>query len=224
MKKTFFSGLAILLPIAITLLVVFFVINLLTNPFVEIIEETISSFGKEIALKHRYILVMISRIIALIFIFLLALILGFFARRIFFNWFLRLTHKLFSRIPMIKSIYKITTEVSKNFIEKRQAYFQGTVFVPFPHDNCYAFGLLSGDPPQEITTHEKLKEKNLKSVFVPTSPHPISGFILMYENKEVNRTEITGEDLIKFLLSCGMSEMKNKQPNDTKNDENSKGS
>src|SRR3990167_1327033 len=121
MKKTFFSGLAILLPIAITLLVVFFVINLLTNPFVEIIEETISSFGKEIALKHRYILVMISRIIALIFIFLLALILGFFARRIFFNWFLRLTHKLFSRIPMIKSIYKITTEVSKNFIEKRQA-------------------------------------------------------------------------------------------------------
>ena len=224
MKKTFFSGLAILLPIAITLLIVFFFINLLTDPFVEIIEETISKFGKEIALKHRYILVSISRIIALIFIFLLTLFLGFLGRRIFFNWFFSLTHKLFLRLPMIKSIYKVTSEVSKNFIEKRQAYFHGTVFVPFPHDNCYAFGLLSGDPPHEITTHEKIRGKNLKSVFVPTSPHPISGFILMYESNEINKTEITGEELIKFLLSFGMAEIKNKQPNDTKNNETSKGS
>ena len=48
------------------------------------------------------------------------------------------------------------------------------------------------------------KKENLQTVFVPTSPHPVSGFLMMYDDNEVQKTDIETEDLFKFLLSCGM--------------------
>jgi uncharacterized membrane protein len=202
MKKTFLTGLAILLPIAVTFFVIIFVVDFVTAPFVGIVEDMIKHHGViELAAEHKYILVFISRVIVLVLFFFLILILGFFGRKFFFSWFINLTHRIFYKIPIIKTIYKITKEISSSiFSEKKKALFKGTVQVPFPHERSKALGLLSGDAPDSVSE----KKENLQTVFVPTSPHPISGFLMMYDDKEVEQTDIPTEDLFKFLLSCGM--------------------
>lgn len=202
MKKTFLAGLAILLPIAVTLFIIFFVVDFVTAPFVGIVEDILSHHGvMELAAEHRYILVFISRVTILVLFFFLILILGFFGRKFFFSWFINLTHRIFYKIPIIKTIYRITKEISGNiFSEEKKKFFKGTVQVPFPHERSKALGLLSGDAPPSVAE----KNGNLQTVFVPTSPHPISGFLMMYDEKEVQETEIETEDLFKFLLSCGM--------------------
>lgn len=202
MKKTFLAGLATLLPIAITFFVVLFIVDFLTAPFVGIIEDLITHHGTtELASHHKYLLLFISRVIVLILFLVLVFILGVLGRKIFFSWFINLTHRVFYKIPIIKTIYKITRELSNSvFSEKKKTLFKGTVSVPFPNSKTKALGLLSGNPPSEV---DAVKE-NLQTVFVPTSPHPISGFLMMYDDKEVQKTTIETEDLFKFLLSCGM--------------------
>lgn len=202
MKKTFLAGLAILLPIAVTLFIVFFVVDFLTAPFVGIVEDFITSHGQiELAANHKYFLLFGSRVVVLILFVVLTLILGILGRKLFFSWFVRLTHRIFYKIPIIKTIYKITLEISKTvFSDKKKTLFKGTVAVPFPHSKAKALALLAGDPPQEVAQ----KKENLQTVFVPTSPHPISGFLMMYESQEIEKTSIETEDLLKFLLSCGM--------------------
>ncbi|MCB1071891.1 MAG: DUF502 domain-containing protein [Chlamydiia bacterium] len=202
MKKTFLAGLAILLPIAVTLFVVIFIVDFLTAPFVGIVEDFITKQGTtELAAYHKYLLLFASRVIVLILFLTLVFILGILGRKLFFSWLINLTHRIFYKIPIIKTIYKITLEISNSvFSNKKKALFKGTVAVPFPHSKAKALGLLSGDPPDEVSE----KKENLQTVFVPTSPHPISGFLMMYDTQEIQKTDIETEDLFKFLLSCGM--------------------
>lgn len=202
MKKTFLAGLAILLPIAITLFVVFFIVDFLTAPFVGIVEDFITNHGiTKLASYHKYLLLLASRVIVLILFLTLVFILGILGRKLFFSWFINLTHHIFYKIPIIKTIYKVTLEISNSvFSDKKRALFKGTVAVPFPNSKVKALGLLSGNPPGEVTE----KKEKLQTVFVPTSPHPISGFLMMYEPQEIQKTDIETEDLFKFLLSCGM--------------------
>ncbi|NGX50224.1 MAG: hypothetical protein K1060chlam2_00065 [Chlamydiae bacterium] len=202
MKKTFLAGLAILLPIAVTFFIIFFIVDFVTAPFVGIVEDLITEHGAtELAEHHYYLLLFISRIIVLILCFLFVLLLGFFGRRIFFSWFINLTDRIFYKIPIIKTIYKISREVSNSFLKKGdETLFKGTVAVPFPHTRSEAFGLLSGTPPKAVTE----KKEGLQTVFIPTAPHPISGFLLMYKEEEIKHTDIETEELLKFLLSCGV--------------------
>lgn len=201
MKKTFLAGLATLLPIAITLFVILFIVDFLTAPFVGIVEDLITHHGvTELAANHKYLLLFTSRVIVLILFLILVFILGVLGRKLFFSWFINLTHRIFYKIPIIKTIYKITREISSSVLSsKKKALFKGTVAVPFPNSKAKALGLLSGDPPEEVN---KMKA-NLQTVFVPTSPHPVSGFLMMYDDQEVEKTDIQTEDLFKFLLSCG---------------------
>ncbi|MCB1110460.1 MAG: DUF502 domain-containing protein [Chlamydiia bacterium] len=202
MKKTFLAGLATLLPITITIVVVVFCVDLLTAPFAGIVEDIITEHGAfELGEKHKYLLIILSRIVVLIFFFFLILILGFLGRKIAFSWFINFAHRVFYKIPIIKTIYKLSREVSTSvFSEKKEKIFKGTVSVPFPHEKTRALGLLSGPPPKEV----RGKDQTLQSVFIPTAPHPISGFLVMYNEQEIKSVDMKTEDLFKFLLSCGI--------------------
>lgn len=207
MKKTFIAGLATLLPITITIVIVVFVIDLMTAPFTGLVEEMITYYGGQIAEEHHYLLVVVSRLVVLCLIVILILFLGVLGRRIFFSWILKLTNLLLTKIPIVKTIYRISRDITKNVLsEEKKKLFKGTVLVPFPHAKTHALGLLSGDPPKEVTENKdpRVQDTTLQSIFVPTAPHPISGFLLMYSDKEVKTVDIETEDLFKFLLSCGI--------------------
>lgn len=202
MKKTFLAGLATLLPIAVTIFIVFFIVDFVTAPFVGIVEDLITKHGtKELAEHHHYLLLILSRVIVLLLFVVIVFILGILGRRIFFSWFINLTERIFIKIPIIKSIYRISREISNSVLKmKKEKLFKGTVMVPFPHPQSKALGLLSGNPPGQVND----KKKDLQAVFVPTAPHPISGFLLMYHESEIEESTIETEDLFKFLLSCGI--------------------
>ena len=101
MKKTFLAGLAILLPIAVTLFVVIFIVDFLTAPFVGIVEDFITKQGTtELAAYHKYLLLFASRVIVLILFLTLVFILGILGRKLFFSWLINLTHRIFYKIPI----------------------------------------------------------------------------------------------------------------------------
>lgn len=204
MKKHIFTGLIILLPIALTLMVIFWLFNLLTNPFSGFVQEMIKGyetlFGIDVA-KHETITFIVSRIIVLILLFVLIFVLGFIGNRFFFRTLLEILDKIFLKIPVVKSIFKVTKEITQGFFSTEKKIFSKTVLVDFPHKDAKALGLVSGTVP---TALQRYLDQESVSVFVPTSPHPISGFLVLCPKSKTIDLDLTTEETFKFLISCGV--------------------
>lgn len=128
-KKYFITGLVILLPLAITLVVLIFIINFLTAPFVGFFEQFL--VGTEFYTKHQGVVHFALQIVFLFALFLLTVLLGFLARVVVFKSMLSLYDYILHRIPIIKTIYKTTQEVIKTIFGARSRSFKQVVMVPF---------------------------------------------------------------------------------------------
>ncbi len=135
MKKYFLTGLATLLPLAVTLIVVIFFIDLLTAPFLGITEQLLLAFGSKITNfeHHAFVLVILSRLLILLFLCIVIIFLGWIGQKWFFAFLLKKTQFLFSKIPVIKTIYRVSRDVTKNFLsEKREDFSKALAQSPSP--------------------------------------------------------------------------------------------
>ncbi len=205
MKKYLATGLIILLPIGLTLYLVLWLFDLLTQPFVGIVERFILAYEsvRGINLAHHEMLVtLLSRVIVLVVLLIVIFLLGLLGRRLFFNQMVSLSQNIFTKIPIIKTIYGLTSEVTKAFLKPDQRTFKETVLIPFPNNDTHALGLVTGEAPAAL--RKVIGDAEL-SVFVPTAPHPISGYILIAPRKQLIPVDITTEETFRFLLSCGVA-------------------
>lgn len=204
MKKSFTTGLIILLPFVLTLWVVIYLFDLFTNPLFHIIENFLLMYEEQqgMSLLHHETLVrFLSRIAALILTFFLIILLGFVARRFFFDTLLKLFNHLVARIPLIGTIYRLTKEITKAIFSSGDKAFKESVLIPFPSPKTYALGFITGEMPpdlKQVVPHADV------TVFVPTAPHPISGYVLFCSRHSLKSVQISTEETFKFLLSCGV--------------------
>lgn len=208
MKKHFLTGLVILMPIALTLMIILFLIDLFTTPFISIVTGILNRLENAFSFEIPTNLILpTSRILALILLCLFILLLGvlahwFFVKKIF-SW----GDHILSRTPFIKTVYKVSRDIfTALFSSDGKRAFKYSVIVPFPFSPSYSLGLQAGEVAEEIQS--KIKEP-LLSVFMPTAPHPISGFLFFVPKKDAPKITMTTEESIKFLVSCGMIGSKN---------------
>jgi uncharacterized membrane protein len=199
MKKYFITGLVILLPLAITIAIVAFIVGVLTDPFVGFIEHFFRTAPWYPPLSG--ILHLILQILLLIFLFFFTVGLGFFGRMIAFKSLLSLYDYMMHRIPIIKTVYKATQQVIKGILGTSTKSFKQVVMVPFPVTGAYAIGLVSGSAP---TICEKTLGTKLVTVFVPTTPNPTSGYLMLYKSEDVIYLDMKTEEAIKYVISCGV--------------------
>lgn len=205
MKKAFATGLIILLPIAITAYIIVGLFNFFTDPFTQIVEQFLLTFEvvKDADLRHHALLVgAIARIIVVVFLVFLIFLLGFLARRFFFNQIASLVNKIVAKIPVVKTIYGVLSEATKAMLKPGQKAFKETVLVPFPHKDTRGLGFVTGVRPEGL---KKVLDENNLAVFVPTAPHPISGYILFAPKSELIEVPLTTEETFAFMISCGMT-------------------
>ena len=199
MKKYFITGLVILLPLAVTVVLVGFIINILTKPFVGIIEQFL--VGEDWYIKYQAAIHIILQIVLLFAFFFFTVLLGFLARVVVFKSLLSLYDYVLHRIPIIKTVYKATQQVIKTIFGSTSRSFKQVVMVPFPTQGAYCIGLVSSPAPKLC---EKTVGKPLVTVFVPTTPNPTSGFLMMYHVDEVIYLDMKIEEAFKYIISCGV--------------------
>lgn len=202
MKKYFLTGLATLLPIAITVAVVLFMIRLLTDPFIDFVSHLFSkvnipSIG---ILSSKLVVQIISQCVILITIFLFILALGIVARWFFFHTLLKLSDKLLYRIPIINKVYKTTKDIIHTLFASKKDSFKQVVMIPFPTKNCYCLGLITRQAPQ---TCEKATGSEMATVFIPTTPNPTTGYLLICPTANLIFLNMKSDEAIKYIVSCG---------------------
>lgn len=199
MKKHFITGLVILLPLAVTLALVLFIVNFVTQPFMGFFEHVFDNFNWYP--KYQTIVQFLLKILLLFCLIFFTILLGFLARLLVFKSLLKLYNYIMHRIPFIKTVYKATQQIIKTLFGTSSRSFKQVVMVPFPIKGAYAIGLISSPAP---TICEKTLNMPLVSVYVPTTPNPTSGFLMVYKEEDVIYVDMKIEDALKYVISCGV--------------------
>lgn len=205
MKRYLLTGLVILLPLALTIAIIGFVVNFLTKPFMGIVSHFLAQTdigirGFFIFSPHQ-ILKYGSQLIILVCLFLAILLLGMVARWYFVKWFIHLGEQILHKLPLVNKVYRATKDIITHLFGQGKNNFKQVVMVPFPTDGIYCIGLLSQMAPKTCSNAAK---KEMISVFVPTAPNPTTGFTIMYGVDEIRHLDMRPEEAIKYIVSCGM--------------------
>lgn len=202
MKKYFVTGLVILLPVAFTIAIVGFFVSLLTNPFLGFVQTIFANYHffdpGYLFFSGPQIQKIIAQILILVVIFSFTLLLGVITRWVFFHYFLRLGEYLLHRIPFISSIYKTSQEVIKTIFTSKAQSFKQVVIIPLFNPATKCIGFITGE---NVTG---LGMEDAVAVFVPTTPNPTSGFLVMIQRKDLIFLDMKVEDALKYVISCGV--------------------
>jgi uncharacterized membrane protein len=204
MKKYFFTGFITLLPIALTIIIISWLFNLFTAPLAGITEAVILAYEKKLGLSlanHEALVLFLSRVFALILLLILILFLGFCGQKFLINVFFKIPERLFAHIPLVRTIFRLSNDITKAMFQENKKTFKETVLLPFPHHDALAIGFVTGETP--LVFREDKPHTDL-AIFVPTAPHPMSGFVLLTPKKIVLPVDVSVEDAFKFLISCGV--------------------
>lgn len=205
LKKSFITGLVIWLPIALTATVMMIVVNFLTKPFVGMASQILSNyeFWKNgfLFLNGDQLLLYGSQGMILLMLMLFTVAVGVLARWLFLHSLINMGTRILDYIPFVNTVYRISRDVISTLLQTQTDAFRKPVIVPFPNPNIYSLGLITRSSPDRFS--EAVKDE-LISVFVPTTPNPTSGFLLMMKEEDVTQLDMPIEDAIKFIISCGV--------------------
>tara|TARA_B100000959_G_scaffold96563_1_gene102316 strand:+ start:689 stop:1309 length:621 start_codon:yes stop_codon:yes gene_type:complete len=192
LRNYFITGIVVLVPIGITLYLTKFFISISSN-----------LIPKEINPNHYlpFAIPGLEIILAVIFISLIGyLSLSFIGKKI-----LQLFNDLLKRIPILRTIYSAIGQMTETFAPKKNSK-KSVVLIEYPRKGSWAVGFATKDNKGEIS---RRTNKNLVNVFVPTTPNPTSGFLLMFPKEEVIYLDMDFEEASKFIVSAGTSNPKN---------------
>ena len=202
MKKYLITGLVILLPLALTYAIVAFFFNLLTGPFIDFTKGVLTQYGLFQNgfgfLTGEQIQIHLSQLLIVLFLISITIFFGFVARWVFFHYLLRFGDYILHRIPLVNTIYKTSQDVIKTIFVTDTKAFKQVVMVPFPNEGSHCIGLVTREDMKTIDHNHRV------AVFVPTTPNPTSGFLVMFKKEDIVYLDMKIEDALKYVISCGV--------------------
>lgn len=200
LRKLFFSGLVSILPIALTFYAIGLVFNFADKIPREIIAKIIafffSLFNKDISVDEANIPGL--GLVSSIFIIMVA---GYISANFIGKGLLKSIEIWILKIPLVSNIYSAFRQIMDTVFSKKKSTFKNVVLIQYPYKGSYSIGFITSDAPSQI---KDITKENLISVFVPTTPNPTSGYLLMLKQEEIYILDISVEDAIKLIVSGGM--------------------
>jgi len=189
LRNYFITGVVVLIPIGFTL----YLSKILINLSSKLIPENINPNN-----YLPYYIPGIEIIISVLFITIVGgLSLSFLGKRI-----LKLIDDLFKRIPVLRTIYSAILQMTETFSNKDSGDKKSVVLIEYPRKGVWAVGFATKENKGEMA---QKTNKKLVNVFVPTTPNPTSGFLLMFPMEDVIYLNMTFEEASKFIVSAGTS-------------------
>ena len=120
--------------------------------------------------------------------------------------FIRYAENLVSRMPVVRSFYSGVKQIAETVLAQQERSFEKACMIEYPRKGIWAIGFVSTTAKGEIAERKSSKGP-MVSVFVPTTPNPTSGFLLMVPKKDLIYLDVTFEQASKFIVSAGTTEI-----------------
>jgi uncharacterized membrane protein len=185
-QRVFLTGLAVVVPIWGTLLVLTTLFKTLDNAVANLLGPTVSSSIPGLGVLMLILVILVAGILAS----------NFLGGRVLTG-----TETALLRVPVVRAIYATFKSLTDIFSFLDQRRENRVVLIPFPRDGIYAIGLLIGDAPEQL---QLSPIGRLRIIFVPTAPHPFTGYLALVVHQDVIPLSMRFHDAIKMEFSCGL--------------------
>jgi uncharacterized membrane protein len=210
LRRSFLTGLVVVLPITLTIYLIWTVIGWIDGwvlPFVP------TSYHPNELLQHyfgedwKYNVRGLGVVVFLVF----TIFVGWLAKGLFGRSVLRWAEGLVDRMPVVRSIYNGLKQIAETVFSQSNTSFDRACVVQFPREGVYAIGFVATKAKGELAAKIPGGD-DLLTVFVPTTPNPTSGFLVYLPAKDVIILEMTVEDAAKLIISAGLVYPNGKDP------------
>ncbi len=183
LQKYFFTGLLVVVPVGVTI----FVLRAILGWIDHILGDV-----------PTYIIGIHFPGLGIITLILLILLIGVISANYFGNKVLQLWDGFMQRVPLVRGVYSTVKQMMETFSVKHN--FHGVALVEYPRKGCYSVGFVTGT----IDGAAMGLPGSHETVFVPTTPNPTAGFLLILPSSEVTHLDMTVEQGMKFIISLGL--------------------
>ncbi len=197
-KKYLLAGLLVWLPLAITIWVLHWLVGLLDSVFLGMmygLDSVIPVGGVNPVAGLRDV-----PGLGVGLILLLLLLTGALVSNVAGRWLVRQWDRLFTQIPIVKSIYTSVKKVSDTLFSSNGNAFRKAVMLQYPRAGSWTIGFQTGSPSGEVAQH---LDGEWMSVYVPTTPNPTSGFFLMVPRADVIELSMSVDEALTYVISMG---------------------
>jgi uncharacterized membrane protein len=206
LRQYFITGLVVWLPVGVTLWALLWLFGILDGIFGWVLSglaRTLPGFAPTADLLQRV------PGLGVILMAIMILATGLFVTNMVGQWWLRQWDRLVTHIPVVRSIYSSVKQVSDTLFSGSGQAFSKALLVRYPHHDTWAVAFLTGAPAGEVA--ERLSEHaahqgagDFVSVFVPTTPNPTSGFLLLVPRTDVIELRMSVHEALKYVISMGV--------------------
>lgn len=192
-RRFFFTGLLVSAPIIITLYVTWLVITFIDTKVASLLPEYLD-FRKALP----YQIPGLGLIIVLIFVTLI----GAMTPGIIGRTFLKIGETILFKMPVIRTVYSSIKQIMETVMSTNSKSFKEVVLVEYPRKGIWVIAFVTSDIKNEIKN--KIKKKQLVSIFVPTTPNPTSGFLLILPKDDLIFLNMPVDQAVKLVISGGI--------------------
>jgi uncharacterized membrane protein len=197
-RDNFLAGLAVSLPALLTLFIVLWVFGSIAN-----LTDKLLFFlpkGLTHSEEGRGSIYWYWSLVALALAVTLVTFTGLLARYYIGRRMIAWTEGVIMRVPMVNRIYGVIKQVNEAFTSNKNNAFKTVVLVEFPREGLYSVGFVTAEQPAGVQANAG---EHLVCVFIPTTPNPTSGFLVMVSADKLKKLDMTVPDGLKFIVSLG---------------------
>jgi len=191
-RNAFLSGALMLAPLIVTIWAFVTIIDVVGGTFRPLYEHTIPESLKSIPFLWN--------LVATVVVLLLVTLLGYLSSYVFGKYFVSIFERAIQRIPGIGGVYNSVRQIVATFGTQNRQLFNKVVMVEFPRRGVWTLGFLTNKQQGEPQAHAGTE---IWTVFVPTTPNPTSGFLLLVPRDEIKELDMSVGDGMKMIISGG---------------------
>jgi uncharacterized membrane protein len=192
LKNYFLTGLLVVVPVAMTVLVIRWLVGFLDSMLKSMLPEV---------LRPEVLYGLPVPGIGLLATLLLILLIGVLAANIFGRSLVNFSERVVDRIPLVKGVYTLFKQVSDTVLKRDRSAFRKVVLIEYPRKGLWAVAFVTGVSEGEV---QLVTAQKLVNVFVPTTPNPTSGFYILVPETDLIVLKMTVEEAFKLIISGGM--------------------
>lgn len=186
LKKYFLSGVLVVVPVILTFLVIRFLFEAIDGLLQPVLHELLGYFIPGLGVVTTVLLILLA---------------GILSRNYVGKFLYRLGDNILAKLPLTRPIYSAAKQLIEAIASDESGVFQETGLVEYPRKGVFALCFVS----HRFQLTKNGKTRDMVSVFVPSTPTPVSGMVIIVSPEEVTLLEMTVEEGIKFLVSGGVA-------------------